>query len=120
MSAALPLWLEIGIALLLVGSGLLSLIAAIGLVTLKDFFQRMHPPALASTLGTWCVALASIVFFYAAESRIALHAWLIMILLSITAPITTALLARAARQRQRAAGLTPAQPSGKRSGDGGS
>ena len=54
----LPLWVEILVAILLLLSSLFALIGAIGLLRMKDFFQRMHPPALASTLGAWCVALA--------------------------------------------------------------
>jgi multicomponent K+:H+ antiporter subunit G len=100
---ALPLWLEVVVAALLLASGLLSLIGALGLLRLKEFFQRMHPPALAYTLGAWCVALASILYFSVLEARLALHAWLIIILLSITAPVTTTLLARAALFRRREA-----------------
>jgi multicomponent K+:H+ antiporter subunit G len=70
---------------------------------MKDFFQRIHPPALASTFGTWCVALASIVYFSDRGGSLALHTWLIAILLSITAPVTTSLLARAALFRQNQA-----------------
>ena len=51
----LPLWVEVIVAVLLVLSSLFALIGAIGLLRMKDFFQRMHPPALASTLGAWCV-----------------------------------------------------------------
>ena len=57
----MPLWVEVIVAVLLVLSSVFALIGAIGLLRMKDFFQRMHPPALASTLGAWCVALASIV-----------------------------------------------------------
>lgn len=84
----LSLWVEIPVAILLVASSLFALIGAIGLLRLKDYFQRMHPPALASTLGAWCVALASIIFFSALQSSPVLHAWLIPILLSITMPVT--------------------------------
>lgn len=98
---ASPGWVEAVVAALLLASGLMSLVAALGLLRLKDFFQRMHAPALANTFGTWCVALASIVYFSALELRPALHAWLIVILLSITAPITTTLIARAALFRKR-------------------
>jgi multicomponent K+:H+ antiporter subunit G len=100
----LPLWIELGTAALLIASSLLALTGAIGLVRLRDFFQRMHPPALASTLGVWCVALASILYFSALKNSLVLHAWLIPILLSITMPVTTLLLARAALFRQRRAG----------------
>jgi multicomponent K+:H+ antiporter subunit G len=78
-------------------------------VRLKDFFQRMHPPALASTLGAWCVALASILYFSALHGELHLRAWVVNLLLAITAPITTLLLARAAlfRARQRGENVPP-------------
>jgi multicomponent K+:H+ antiporter subunit G len=109
VSADIPAWVEWVAAVLLVTSGLLSLVGAIGLLRLRDFFQRMHPPALSNTLGAWCVALASILYFSATESHLALHAWLLNILLAITAPVTTVLLARAAlfRKRQRGANVPP-------------
>jgi multicomponent K+:H+ antiporter subunit G len=100
----LPAWAEWGTAALLLLASLFALIGAIGLLRLKDFFQRMHPPALASTLGVWCVALASILYFSGLAGAPVLHAWLIPVLLAITVPVTTLLLARAALFRQRMAG----------------
>lgn len=100
----LPLWLELSTAALLITSSLFALIGAIGLVRLKDYFQRMHPPALASTIAAWCVSLASILYFSWLKQSPVLHAWLIPILLSITVPVTTLLLARAALFRKRASG----------------
>lgn len=115
----LPLWVEAVVAALLVGSSLFALSGALGLVRLKDFFQRMHPPALASTLGAWCVAGASIVYFSALKHSLVLHAVLIPILLSITMPITTLLLARAALFRKRMAKESvPAQVSSRDSTTG--
>ena len=111
---ALPLWAEIVVAVLLLVSGVLSLIGAVGLLRLKSFFQRMHPPALASAFGTWCVALASIVYFSTLQSRWVLHAWLIAILLVITAPVTTTLLARAALFRKRATEARHVEPAAGR------
>ncbi len=104
MNAELSLWVEMAVAILLVLSSLFTLIGAVGLLRMKDYFQRMHPPALASTLGAWCVALASIIYFSALKSAPVLHAWLIPVLLSITVPVTTLLLARAALFRKRMAG----------------
>jgi multicomponent K+:H+ antiporter subunit G len=101
MTYDLPLWIEVIVGLLLVVSGVLVLIGAMGLLQLPDFFQRMHPPALGYTLASWSVTLASIIYFSVLESRLALHTWLIIILLSITAPITTTLLARAGLFRSR-------------------
>ena len=100
----LPFWVELLVAVLLLLSSLFALSGAVGLIRLKDFFQRMHPPALASTLGAWCVALASILYFSMLKESPVLHAWLIPILLSITVPVTTLLLARAALFRKRMAG----------------
>ena len=111
----MPLWVEIIVAALLLLSSLFALIGAIGLLRMKDFFQRMHPPALASTLGAWGVALASILYFSALKSTPVLHAWLMPILLSITVPVTTLLLARTALFRKRMAGDdVPAEVSSRR------
>ncbi len=50
--------------MLLLVSGVLVLIGrARPACGCRDFFQRMHAPALASTLGSWSVTLASIVHF---------------------------------------------------------
>jgi len=95
---------EIVVALLLLASGGVVLIAALGLVRLPDFFLRMHAPALASTLAAWIVTFASLVHFSARGEGLALHVWLIIIVLSITAPVTTIVLARAALFRRRRAG----------------
>ncbi|MGB3072071.1 MAG: Na+/H+ antiporter subunit G [Ottowia sp.] len=103
MSNPIPLWAEIVVAALLVLSGLFVLSAAWGLVRLKNFFQRMHPPALASTGSAWCVTLASIVYFSVLNGELVLHVWLIIILLSITVPVTAMLLGRAALFRGRQA-----------------
>ena len=91
------------VALLLVFSGIVVLSAALGLLRLQDFFLRMHAPSLLYTTGTWSVTLASILHF-STTTGLALHSWLIIVLLSITAPVTTLLLARAALFRGRQAG----------------
>ncbi|KPC28186.1 putative monovalent cation/H+ antiporter subunit G [Pseudomonas syringae pv. cilantro] len=115
LSGAVPFWAEILTAGLLIVSSLFALTGAIGLLRLKDFFQRMHPPALASTLGAWCVALASIIYFSALKSEPVIHAWLIPVLLAITVPVTTLLLARTALFRKRMAGdAVPAEVSSGR------
>lgn len=100
---------EAVVALLLLAGSALSLAAALGLLRLPTFFMRMHPPAIANTIAVWCTALAVIVYFAAFEDRLALYVWLIPVFLSITAPITTALLARAAlfRERQRGGDVPP-------------
>ena len=100
---------EVAVALLLVAGGALSLASAVGLLRMRTFFMRMHPPAIANTFAVWCTALAVIVYFAVFQDRLALYVWLIPIFLSITAPVTTALLARAAlfRERQRGGDVPP-------------
>lgn len=117
MSAAalpVPLWAEILVSLLLLASAVFTLAAAIGVVRLQSFFQRMHPPALIYTGAAWCVTLASITYFSAQGHGLVLHVWIIIILLSITVPIATVLLARAAlfrnRQERLAGTPLPLQP----------
>ena len=97
-------WSEIIVAVLLLLSGVVVLAAGLGLWRLPDFFTRMHAPALASTLGAWIVTLASIIHFSARAGELSLHVWLIIIILSITAPVTSIVLARAALFRRRRAG----------------
>ena len=93
-------WVEWGVGALLLASGLIVLVAALGLLRLPTFFLRMHAPALASTLGAWLVTFASILHFSSRGQGIALHVWLIIVVLSITAPVTTIVLARAALFRR--------------------
>lgn len=104
MNGALPLWVEVPVALLLVLSGLFTLSASLGIVRFRTFFQRMHPPALAFSFSAWCVTLASIIYFSAQDGALSLHAWLIIIFLSLTVPVTTILLARTELFRRRTHG----------------
>ncbi|HET7925721.1 MAG TPA: monovalent cation/H(+) antiporter subunit G, partial [Rhodanobacteraceae bacterium] len=96
----LPAWAAMPAAILLIVAGLLGAIGAIGLVRLPDFFTRMHPPAMGSTLGAGCVLLASILVSSAAAGRPVVHALLITLFIVITAPVTAMLLARAAVYRR--------------------
>lgn len=98
-----PMWIEAIVALLLAASGVFVVISALGFSRLPDFFLRMHPPALAYTFGSWTVTAAGILYFSTLESQLVLHPWLVIILLSISVPVTTLLLARVALFRRRAA-----------------
>jgi multicomponent K+:H+ antiporter subunit G len=100
----MPPWSEFVVVALLLASGVLVLTAGVGLVRLADFFLRMHAPALATSLGAWLVTFATIVHFSVQESSLALHTWLVIIVLSITAPVSAMLLSRAALFRRRQAG----------------
>ncbi|MCA0327309.1 MAG: Na+/H+ antiporter subunit G [Proteobacteria bacterium] len=100
-AADAPLWVEVLVALLLLVSAVMALTSAIGLVRLRDFFARMHMPALTATLGVWCVTLAAVVYFSALRQGLSLSYWLVSILMAITVPVTTVMLARAALFRLR-------------------
>jgi multicomponent K+:H+ antiporter subunit G len=86
-------------AVLVLGGALLCLLAAVGVLRLPDFFMRMHPPAMGSTLGAGCVLLASILVSTAVAGRPVVHALLITVFIVMTSPVTAMLLARAALYR---------------------
>ncbi|MDO4905005.1 MAG: Na+/H+ antiporter subunit G [Lautropia sp.] len=100
----LPVWADVLIGVLLVLSGLWALTGALGLFRIRDFFTRMHPPALGATLGVWCVAAALVLFFSLTYRTLMLRAWLVVVFMAITVPVTVVILARAALFRRRAAG----------------
>lgn len=100
----LPVWADILIGLLLLLSGFWALTGALGLFRIRDFFTRMHPPALGATLGVWCLGAALVVFFSLTYQTVMLRAWLVVLFMAITVPVTAVILARAALFRRRSAG----------------
>ncbi len=111
MNAGVPLWTEAIVSVLLVASGAFAVVSAIGFLRLKEFFQRMHPPALVYTFGTWTVTAANILYFSVLESRPALHPWIVAVMLALTVPVTTVLLARVALFRRRTSKIVDTPPS---------
>jgi multicomponent K+:H+ antiporter subunit G len=98
---AIPLWASVPAALLLIIGGLLTLIGSIGLLRLRDFYSRMHPPTMGATLGTGAVLIASMLISTAVLHRPVIHELLITLLVVMTAPVTAILLMQAARRRSR-------------------
>jgi multicomponent K+:H+ antiporter subunit G len=96
-----PAWLAVPAALLLIVGGLLTVIGALGLLRLKDFYARMHPPTMGSTLGTGCVLIASMLISSALLHRPVIHELLITVSVVMSAPVTAILLMSAARHRSR-------------------
>ena len=84
--------------LLLVGS-LFTLIGAVGLARLPDFFMRLHGPTKSTTLGVGGIVLASVVYFSAHDNFASLHELLIPAFLFLTAPISAHMLAKAGIQQ---------------------
>jgi multicomponent K+:H+ antiporter subunit G len=83
-------------AMLLVVGAAMTLIGSLGLLRLRSFYERVHAPTLGTTLGTTCVALASIIYFSTVEARAVLHELLIIVFVTVTTPITLMVLVRAA------------------------
>jgi multicomponent K+:H+ antiporter subunit G len=81
--------------LVLVGAAT-TLIGALGLLRLRGFYDRVHAPTLGTTLGTFCIATASMVHFSTLESRFLLHELLIVVFVTTTTPISLMVLVRAA------------------------
>ena len=88
-------------ALLVLAGALLAFIGSLGLLRLKTFFERVHPPTMGTTLGTALVLAGSLVYFTSLESRLVLHEILIGVFMTITTPVTYLLLGRAALRRKR-------------------
>lgn len=89
-------------ALLVLAGALLAFIGSLGLVRLRTFFERVHPPTMGSTLGTALVLAGSLVYFTALESRPVLHEILIALFMTLSTPVTYLLLGRAALRRDGA------------------
>jgi multicomponent K+:H+ antiporter subunit G len=111
LASALPAWAALLTALfVLVGAGL-TLIGAVGLLRLPDFYQRMHAPTLGTTLGTGAILIASMIFFSALGTRPVLHEILIAAFVTVTTPVTYIFLIRATRHRD-VSGRRPESPEG--------
>ena len=93
--------------LLILAGSLLAFLGALGLLRLKTFYERVHPPTMGTTLGTGLVLIGSMLYFSVLESRFVLHEILIGIFMTITTPVTYMLLVRAALHRDRAEGREP-------------
>ena len=98
----MPVWIQIIVGALLLISAVMALASGFGLVRLSHFFPRMHVPALTATLGLWCVTSAAVLYFSALEGGLAAYYWLVALFMTVTVPITTVLLTRAALLRLRA------------------
>ena len=88
-------------ALLVLAGASLALIGSVGLLRMKTFYERVHPPTMGTTLGTGLVLIGSMVFFTLHESRPVLHEIVIGVFMTLNTPVTYMLLVRAALHRDR-------------------
>jgi multicomponent K+:H+ antiporter subunit G len=99
-----PAWVALPVALLLILGGSIILTGALGLFRLPNFYQRIHGPAIAITLGTGCVLIASMLYFTALQLRPVIHELAIAAFILMTAPVSAMLIIRAAVYRDLRAG----------------
>jgi multicomponent K+:H+ antiporter subunit G len=105
---ALPVWLDVLLAALVVVGVTFALIGSFGLAKLSDFIKRLHGPTKASTLGVGCVLIASSVYFSFDAGGASLHELLITLFVFLTAPVSAHLLVKAAKRLDP--GLAPPVP----------
>jgi multicomponent K+:H+ antiporter subunit G len=89
-------------ALLVLAGAFLAFGGSLGLLRLKTFYERVHPPTMGTTLGTGLILLGSMLHFSALESRPVLHEVLIGLFMTLSTPVTYMLLVRAALHRDAA------------------
>ncbi|RIA45557.1 multisubunit potassium/proton antiporter PhaG subunit [Hephaestia caeni] len=100
----LPLWAAIAVGFFVLLGASITLVGALGLLRMGNFYERIHPPTLGTTLGTACILIASMICFSTLHARPMVHEILIAIFVTLTTPITLMLLARAALYRDRIEG----------------
>lgn len=99
-------------AFLVVAGALLAFGGSLGLLRLKTFYERVHPPTMGTTLGTGLILIGSMLYFSALEARPVLHEVLIGVFMTLTTPVTYTLLVRAALHRDRTEGRDPLSGAG--------
>ena len=95
MSAAAWL-LEALLALLVVCGGVFVLVSGVGVLRLRDVYQRMHAPTKAATLGVGCLLAAASLSGLAYGRGFSANEWLVALFLFLTAPVSAYLVARVA------------------------
>lgn len=101
---AMPLWLALPVAVLLVAGSTLAFLGALGLVRLNSFYERIHAPTLGTSWGTAAILLASLLSYSWLQDRVILHELVIGLFVMITTPVTLMVLGAAALKRDREEG----------------
>lgn len=92
----MSLFAEYAISALLLFGGAFTLVGAIGLARLPDFYTRLHGPTKATTVGVGAIMLSSVVYFSSMDQGIDFSEILITVFLFMTAPVSANMLAKAA------------------------
>lgn len=100
----LPAWAALLTAFFVLLGATVTLIGAVGLLRLRNFYARVHAPTLGTTLGVGSIMAGSILYFSMLQTRPAVHEILIAVFITLTTPVTLMLLVRAALYRDRIEG----------------
>jgi multicomponent K+:H+ antiporter subunit G len=101
---------EAVLSLAVVVGGVFTLLGAVGLARLPDFYTRLHAPTKASTLGVGGMLVASMINSVALGEPSA-RELLITLFVFVAAPVSAALLATAAfHLKARSVAPLPAVP----------
>ena len=100
----LPGWAALLVGLLVLSGAAFTLIGSLGLLRLRSFYERVHAPTLGTTFGVALIIAGSMLCFSVLQTKTLVHELMILILVSLTTPVTLMLLARAALYRDRTAG----------------
>lgn len=86
--------------ILALAGALFFLVSAIGLLRLPDFYCRIHAPTKAASLGVILLGLASVLHSLEQGNLIWIEDLAIIFFLFLTVPVSSQVLARAARRDQ--------------------
>src|SRR3546814_4675392 len=75
----LPLWAAIAVGFFVLLGASITLVGALGLLRMGNFYERIHPPTLGTTWGTMCILIASMISFSTLHTRPMIHEILIAI-----------------------------------------
>ncbi|SDW36806.1 Na+/H+ antiporter subunit G [Marinobacter mobilis] len=84
------------IAGLLLTGGAFTLIGAIGLARMPDFYTRLHAPTKATTVGVGAIIIASVAYASSQGAGIDTAEVLITVFLFMTAPVSANIMAKSA------------------------
>jgi multicomponent K+:H+ antiporter subunit G len=107
----LPGWAALLVGILVLSGAAVTLIGSFGLLRFRSFYERVHAPTLGTTLGVALIVAGSIICFSVLQTRPLMHELMILILVSLTTPVTLMLLGRAALYRDRTLGNEDVPPS---------
>src|SRR3546814_17861863 len=97
----LPLWAASAVGFFVLLGASITLVGALGLLRMGNFYERIHPPTLGTTWGTMCILIASMISFSTLHTRPMIHEILIAIFVTLTTPIPLMLQIGRSSMRER-------------------